>query len=671
MWRAFTRVLTLVCLLCAGSFAAAQGVQINAAATQLDLFERAAYFVDYGGAVDANRARQLWRAGRFTAAAGRTSNLGFVPAPVWLALDLHSTADAPHDWLLVIDYPPLDRVEVYLAGPHDGGAASASPSPSPSHDAGRIGPPLEILGDHTPQAQRSLPGRVLATRLHLNPDAGYTLLLRVTTEGSANLPLQLWQAPHFVEHEARRHAFHSAYAGMLLTLLLLALVVYVRLRDPVYLLYGAYVTTFGLSPLIVHGMAGWYLWPDSTGWNHLSPPVMLTLSAGFGAQFVRHFFPLRARAPSLDTALRVLAWLAFLSAGAYAAGLIGYRALSMAVFPLGLLAFSLALAAGLRLWRSYPPARMFVLSWVPLLAGSATFTLQIFGQLPASFWTTHGVQLCSLLEVLLLAWALTGRMLLYRSQTEQAQAEALRLKDASLNTIKLHERELEQRVRERTVALSNANSLLEQREHELLQLARKDTLTRLANRRAFDERLTAELARARRDGSHCVLYLIDLDGFKQVNDSLGHPAGDTLLTQFAERLNDAVRASDLVARIGGDEFAVLASGQDHVEDAGVLAHKIVALAQQPFTLFQSGGEQSGEPKKARIGASVGYAVFPGDANEEAALLRHADQAMYQAKRAGKGIARRYEGADAPAPGTGQTAALVTAPAAPNRHRPQA
>lgn len=650
------RLFTLFFLLCALPLASAQSAQtgtstantavsaasINATSTHVNLVEHAAYFIDHSATLDATAARQAWRAGRFTPAAGRTPNLGFVSAPVWLAVGVRAAPDAPRDWLLVVDYPPLDRVEVYRAEASrvETSMAGATGDAAKS-DSSSIGPPLEVLGDHTAQAQRSLPGRTLATRLDLAAGTSHTILLRVTTIGSTIIPADLWQAPAFVEHEARRHAFHSVYAGILVTLILLAIAAYSGMRDAAYLLYGAYVTTFGLSPLILHGMTGWYLWPHSTQWNHLAPPIVLALSAGFGAQFVRHFFPLREQAPWLDAALRALAWLAFLSAAAGASGLIGYRTLSMGILPAGLAAYALALAAGLRLWRTYPPAPVFVLSWLPLLAGSAIFTLQLFGRLPSSFWTTHGVQLCSLLEVLLLAWAMADRMRLYRSQTEQAQAEALHLKDASLDTIKLHERELEQRVQERTLALSNANTLLEQREQELLQLARKDTLTGLANRRAFDERLTAELARARRDNTHCVLYLIDLDGFKLVNDGLGHPAGDALLSQFAERINDTVRASDMLARIGGDEFAVLGGGQDRIEEAGVLADKIIALTQLPFTLFQSGGEQSGEPKMARIGASIGYAVFPEDASEEAALQRHADQALYQAKQAGKGRAQRY------------------------------
>ena len=607
--------------------APAPAATLSAVTTHLNLIGQAAYFADDGGTLDATAALQAWRAGRFTPALGKTPNLGLARATIWLAVDLGSMPNTPRDWLLVVDYPPLDRIEVYL--PRDGTA----------------GPAVAVLGDHLPQSARALPGRPHAAALTLPPGARHTLLLRVDSSSTKTIPLDLWQATAFVEQESNSRALHGVYAGLMLTLLLCALFIFARLRDLAYLLYAGYIATFGLCLLSFHGVSGWYLWPESVRWNNHASPVLLLLAVFFGAQCSRRLLYLPAASPRIDIALNLVAWFALALAAAGWLGLTGLRELTIAAMLTGLIDVALMVAGGISsIGYGHAPARIFLASKAPFVIAALIGALRNFGLLPSSVFTLYSLQIASLFEVLLLAYALADRLRLYQMQTGQAQSEALLAKDALLDSVRQHERELDQRVRERTLELSNSNALLQQREAELRELALKDPLTGLANRRQFDDRLSSELARARRDGKHCVLYLLDLDGFKMVNDRLGHAAGDALLRQFAERLNDTVRASDLVARLGGDEFVVLACGLDNADDAGALAAKIVALAQMPFSIAQTGTEQSGEPRQAQVGASIGYAVFPDDAGEESALKRHADQAMYAAKAAGKGMARRYTGA---------------------------
>lgn len=160
-------------------------------------------------------------------------------------------------------------------------------------------------------------------------------------------------------------------------------------------------------------------------------------------------------------------------------------------------------------------------------------------------------------------------------------------------------------------------------QQQLVYLAEHDHLTGLPNRTLFLDRLEAGIARARRRESLLALFYIDLDRFKPVNDQYGHHAGDRLLQSVTKRLRLAVREMDTVARIGGDEFAIILEDISEAEDATVVSKKLNDLIAPPFYL------ESGE--KLTIGMSVGYALYPNHSDCES-LLRHADSAMYQAKK---------------------------------------
>ncbi len=187
-------------------------------------------------------------------------------------------------------------------------------------------------------------------------------------------------------------------------------------------------------------------------------------------------------------------------------------------------------------------------------------------------------------------------------------------------------------------ALANDESLwvfvdidaLKRDEQAAQHQAMHDVLTGLPNRRALQERLERELVLAGLDGPVLALCFMDLDGFKQVNDSLGHDAGDEVLRILARRLQAQARPGDCVARLGGDEFVMMLTGLRAAEDAVQIMQRCLAAVNEPMRL--DGGAQ------VQVGASVGVAPsLPGERRESAQqLLQRADEAMYEAKRAGKG-----------------------------------
>jgi len=163
-------------------------------------------------------------------------------------------------------------------------------------------------------------------------------------------------------------------------------------------------------------------------------------------------------------------------------------------------------------------------------------------------------------------------------------------------------------------------------EERLAHHAFHDSLTGLANRQQFQERVQAALLDPRRRSSGLAVLFLDLDDFKTVNDSLGHSAGDELLVQVAQRLQSCLRAHDLPARIGGDEFAVLLDGVGSHAEVEAVAHRIVSVLDEPHTV-------QGSEVLAR--ASIGIAIPQDDDHDVDALLRNADTSMYTVKRAGK------------------------------------
>ena len=172
------------------------------------------------------------------------------------------------------------------------------------------------------------------------------------------------------------------------------------------------------------------------------------------------------------------------------------------------------------------------------------------------------------------------------------------------------------------VAVGMILLLLEEQIEHNQYLALHDELTGLPNRRLFQDRLNNALERARRTGTNAALLFLDLDHFKQVNDTLGHHAGDCVLEHVGNVFQSRVRRSDTVARTGGDEFAVILDEPVSRADAERVAHSLVALLQEPFFLGD---------RKIAIGASVGIAVFPDDAADAEGLCIAADLQMYDYK----------------------------------------
>ena len=213
------------------------------------------------------------------------------------------------------------------------------------------------------------------------------------------------------------------------------------------------------------------------------------------------------------------------------------------------------------------------------------------------------------------------REVLARAEAERLlESKSLELYQANQRLLALNA-DLEHRVRVRTEDLERERQIA-------IDLAEHDHLTGLANRAMFQSHLESTIARCMMIGEQCALLFIDLDRFKTVNDQLGHAAGDALLVQVAARLHRLVRGTDLVARFGGDEFAVLLSNQqDGVSAAKGLAVRIADSLAAPYLI---------EGLPVASSCSIGFAALPVHATSGTDLMRYADLALYAAKAEGRG-----------------------------------
>jgi len=212
----------------------------------------------------------------------------------------------------------------------------------------------------------------------------------------------------------------------------------------------------------------------------------------------------------------------------------------------------------------------------------------------------------------------------------------------SLLAVTLVTSTLDARLQSRTALLASS---LKQANTELQRIAFLDGLTQLPNRMLLADRLEQAVARSRRNGHIIALLFVDLDGFKSINDSLGHHAGDEVLKLVAARLTTVIRASETVARIGGDEFIILVEMVEDRTALALLAQRVEAAVSLPIALLH---------EEVQLSASIGIAVFPDDASDEQQLLTCADAAMYSAKADGKNTYRFHDAA-----ATAHAAGLMT------------
>ena len=493
--------------------------------------------------------------------------LGVRAEPVWLRIPLELAASAPGRWVLDIDYAPLQRIDLVLAS------------------GGRI-VQQAALGSHVPFAQRPLPTRSHAVGLELQPGVAYELLLRVQTQGAMVLPLRLSPPAMHAEHALREQMLQGLLTGLALCLWIYSLAQWINQREVLFLQYTLLISGSLLFSLHFFGVGAQYLW-GGLPWFEQHASGMSALMATCGS-FLFIGQALAAGNPR-NRLMRAMRWGAAgtaLLALAFALDLFDTRVLAAIVSVLGLVPALMGIPGAVaRMRQGDAVGGTLLLAWLVYFVATATVIGVIRGWVPVNFWTLHSFQFGATLDMLLFM-----RVLGLRSKALRLAAENARTERDTLHW-----------------------------------LAHTDPLTNLPNRRGMQEALSNALRLCCHE-QQLAVYLLDLDGFKPVNDEHGHDVGDELLVAVARRLQGHVRATDLVARLGGDEFVVVASALESPAQAHDLANKLLDAFHSPFTLSST---------KVQVGLTIGYALAPLDAYDATSLLKLADAAMYQGKQNGK------------------------------------
>lgn len=540
-------------------------------------------------------------------ASGNELNFGYSGSAYWLRLDVHNPDTRPADLLLEIAFPSLDSVTAYLPDGQGGYRTLAT-------------------GDLLAFSARPISHRNFVFPLVVPESHTQTLYLRIASAGTLTIPARLWKTDAFYHSSQNAYALHCLYFGMLLALGLYNLMLYAAVGDRSYLYYVLYGLGMGLGMLSLNGLGNEYLWPDWPAWGNLAFSMGFDLTGLFGILFTRSFLDAARTLPRwLDRTLKIFT--VTFAALFLLAPVLPYHWTGIPTSVLGAPAAVLCLVSGVVAHRrGHPSAGLFLTAWVFLLVSVALMALRNLAVLPTMPVTTYSMQIGSAIEMLLLSFALATRVTRLQKDKEAAQEAALQAHHEALETARRAERDLELRVRTRTRALEDANARLSSQEELLRRLAQHDPLTGLANRLLLEDRLQQSLRHAERRQDSCVVLLIDLDGFKPINDTHGHAAGDQILTTVAQRLLDQVRVTDTVARLGGDEFVVVLDDLEGSDDASSVAQKIVDAVSADITVGRLA---------LNVTASVGIARWPDDGRTVSELLRAADQAMYIAKSRGR------------------------------------
>lgn len=573
-WRLLILALLAFWLSCPGAAVAgdSSAVSIGASPGEIDPWPAVTLLADPGHALGI--ADILTRQAEFRPPDTPHANLGVRRETIWLHIGLDVTRVPDEDWWLTLRYYPVDEAETFVV--RDGEVLAR-----------------KLYGQGIAFNDRDSPLPFAALPLPLRETGAYDIFIRLRKINDVAMiaPLTLQPLSVLLRAEARRQVVQGALLSIGLSLALYGLAVGVQRREPLYFWFAIFAVSTAMIPFVYFGLASQHLWPGSSYPRGSIALLFMLLVAASGMLFVERALDIRRLSRFVSVMLRLFGGLLLLVGAAFAVGLLSQRVLALLLSVLGPLPFAFVMPIAVKLVRRGDrPAAWTLVGWLPHLATVSIGIALHRGLLPWTPLLDNAMQTGGMID--LVCWMIV-----------------MILRDAAI-------RRDATRAREDHLRLSI--------------LSETDELTGLLNRRGLEAR-TEALEDQIRSGAGVAVYLLDLDGFKAVNDRFGHDAGDMLLRRVAAILRSCARPGDCLCRLGGDEFIIVAPDVGDEVTAAQLANRFVDAFRQRFGDL---AEYHG------ITTTVGYALAPLDGAHIGALLKCADQAMYAAKRAGKNRALR-------------------------------
>lgn len=582
--RTLLRMLLVFALVVVGRIGgAAEGdgpLLLERAVRSVDAWPAVRVLHDPGATLDAPAA--LAARARFVRPDGPTANLGPREGAVWLHTRIEVAASAPTHWIARLWYSTLHDVVVTVFDAQGRQVHTAQ------------------IGAERPHVERTARTRSLSSALSLTPGARYDVLIRIVTPTAVLVPLAFVQPEAFVEEESREQMLQGVMSGLWLFMIAYSLASWLHQRKVIYLAYAGALLSSWLFSQAIYGVGAQYLWPHSAWFSSNMSALSAQLMTPASAQFLIAALDMRARAPRSARLMDAIAIASLIGAILFGSDVIGYRVAAAASMLAGVLHLAVALPVAMRQARAGDRAASFLLLGAVLnVIGVIQISTLLRGHLPVDFLSIHFAQFAFAVEMVNWLLVLGARLEQLRAAADEAQQR-----------------------------------------HVLLDaLAHTDPLTGLHNRRGLERALArtggaasgtaTQFSRSRSgENERTAVYVLDLDGFKPINDRWGHEAGDAVLREIAERLSAAVGSGGIVARVGGDEFVVVMPALKRASDAEAFGRTLLAQFDTGFDL--------GASRVGYLGATIGFAVASGRPADMTALMREADAAMYAGKQNGKG-----------------------------------
>ncbi len=544
--------------------------------------------------------------------------------PVWLRFNVTNNSARKQTWLLDFGYQLIDYINVI-----------------PYYNSQGIWAPEQFGGNNISMSTWQIRHRHFLFPLNLPANETTTLYCRFESSQTMTLTFNLWKGSYFWIQDQGNTYFIGMFFGALTVILLYSLVLFVLIKDINYLFYFSHILSVIFYELSATGIGRLYIWGDLS-WlqmrSNLFFPALAFLVATF---FIRQFLSLSKYGGWVNklNILFLICWIAISIKSLFPHST---QMLDM-INAVGLLSVMAGTVTSIYLWaKGNIQAKFYTIAYLFLYAGTVTLILGVAGIIAWGPVVEYSQMAGFIAEFILLAIALSDRISREQAAREKAQIEALDLsiKISKMNQEKIKaseeimevqqraNKELELKVLERTDELQRAMRNLELANKELSNLSLTDPLTKVYNRRYFDQILESEYKRGSRTGDPVTVVIVDIDHFKYVNDTYGHLIGDECLRLVAITLGQQVsRETDLLARYGGEEFVFILPATS--QENGMIVADRARTAVENIKFIHKGN-------RIRISVSIGVAGWVPKHGETAdRLVKAADKAMYEAKEKGR------------------------------------